>query len=53
MMDTVVLVSSAVVLTVYYCLLVDSPVPCYVSHLLYISLHFPFAQHGIPRVPDS
>ena len=52
-MVSVVLVSSAGVLTVCYCLPVASHVPCHVSRLLCISLHFPVAQHGIPRVPDS
>ena len=51
-MVTVVLVSSAVVLTVYYCLLVASNVPC-LSRITVVLHLFAFAQHGIPRVPDS
>ena len=51
-MVAVVLVSSVVVLFVCCCLLVASHILCHVSQLLY-SLHFRFAQHGIPRVPDS
>ena len=52
-MVTVVLVSSDVLLTVCYCLLVASNVPGHVSQLFYISLHFLVAQYGILRVPDS